>query len=512
MEAESPQQTQRTVSDDDHDLAAAFRAAPDVMCIVRADDAMMCEVNDLFSAVTGYTREDVVGKTSYDFPWWGSAEERDRILATLRDEGRLDLAEVRFVREEDGERVCLVSASPVTFRGERCVVWRAADITDQRRAEDAARVLEERLRQKKNLERLGMLTGGIAHDFNNLLVGVLGNADILLGMVEPDSPLARPLRAIAANAQNMADHTRELLDYAGRGSTKLVPLALDQVLERAVEVARSLSSCESRLTLSVASAANARVRGDAGQLTRMLINLIKNAAEAVEGPEGSVQVRLERMGDELEVRITDNGHGMDDATRASMFDPFFSTKTEGRGLGLSAAPMIVDRHGGRLHVESVPQVGTTVSVLLPVDDTPLGTTQAPLSARSTALRSGRVLVVDDEPEVRKVACTMLSQLGYDVREADGGEAALRLIETDSRAFTFVLLDATMPGTDGRQTLERVRGICPTLPVLLCSGYSATDFAALVAGQQHTSFLTKPFRVDQLEHAIASLLHEAEANA
>ena len=277
-----------TQSDDEVLFSEVFRRAPDVMSIVRVADAVMLEINDAFEEASGFTREQIIGRSSRDFPWWPNAEQRDAILEQLRVQGRLQDVETCFATPQ-GELVYLVGARPLLYRGERCAIWRAANVSEQRRIERANRALEERLRQKQNLERLGLLAGGIAHDFNNLLVGVLGNAELLLLRLGEDSTNHQLLEALAKSAQRMADHTRDLLDYAGHTALAANPVRLDLLVDDAAELARPPLNPE--LQLHVAQRARpAWVHGNAGQLTRMLINLIKGAAEGLEGGQGSVWV------------------------------------------------------------------------------------------------------------------------------------------------------------------------------------------------------------------------------
>ena len=494
MKADSAQ------SDGEALFSEVFKRAPDVMSIVRTSDALILEINDAFEETSGFTREQVLGRSSRDFPWWPDAEQRDAILAQLRTQGRLHDVEARFATPH-GELVFLISARPLVYRGEHCAIWRAANVTEQRRMEQANRSLEERLRQKQNLERLGLLAGGIAHDFNNLLVGVLGNAELLLATQSEDA-LSRPLlEALARSAQRMADHTRELLDYAGHTALGQDLVQLDALVDETLGLLRPL--LEPVVQLHVEQRASAAwVRGNAGQLTRMLINLIKNAAEALKGEHGSVWIDVSRAAEQVVVSIRDSGGGMDEGARARMFDPFFSTKLAGHGLGLASVPGIVERHGGSLRVHSEHGLGTCVTISIPAH------APAPRAAvpSSRAQRwSGRALVVDDEATVRSVSCALLERLGFAVTEAEDGESALRILQQDPSGWRLVLLDANMPGLDGAQTLARLRVFAPKLPVLLCSGYSAAEFAPLLAQKPHVAFLTKPFRSAQLASSIEALI-------
>jgi CheY-like chemotaxis protein len=354
---------------------------------------------------------------------------------------------------------------------------------------------------KERLESLGLVAGGIAHDFNNLLVGILGNAELLLGSVPADSPLLPPLRAILTSAERAAEHTRELLDYAGRNLGQPGAVELGALL---VEVAQlSAPLCTGNVTLSwQRPEAAIWAEADKGQLTRMLINLVKNGLEAMSGQHGVVTLALDVCGREARLVVSDRGDGMDAATRARIFDPFFSTKQAGHGLGLASVHSIVQRHRGSIEVDSAPGEGAIFTVRLPLVAPPdpealtrIATPEPP--------HHGRVLVVDDDAIVRETGATLLEELGFSVAQAIDGRSALAALA--AAPFDAVLLDATMPGMTVGETLRTLRARFPELPVLLCSGYSRNDFAAVLERDEHIDFLAKPYRSSELVRMLARLM-------
>ena len=279
-------------------------------------------------------------------------------------------------------------------------------------------------------------------------------------------------------------------------------MRLDVVLAEAAERCRRLLRPTVKLHVPARGAEELWIHGDTGQLSRMFVDLIKNAAEALDDAHGSVWLTLARAGELAEVTIRDSGRGLDEATRAHMFEPFFSNELKGHGLGLASVPTIVERHAGTIAVDSDSRRGTSVTIRIPLQK-PARPNAPP--ARELPLFKGRALVVDDEAQVRTVARAMLSRFGFDVVEAEHGMAALALLREEPVGFELVLLDANMPGLNGAETLAQLRAMQPQLPVLLCSGSSLADFSHLLEQQPRTGFLSKPFRIQQLASAISALL-------
>jgi CheY-like chemotaxis protein len=360
---------------------------------------------------------------------------------------------------------------------------------------------------KERLESLGLVAGGIAHDFNNLLVGILGNAELLLCSVPADSPLLGPLRAIVTSAERAADHARELLDYAGRGPGLTTPLELGGLLTEVHHLAAPLGP--GRVTVDVAAPDEAVwAEADRGQLTRMLVNLVKNALEATQGTGGRVELSLQTEHDGAAswavLRVRDHGSGMNDRTRARIFDPFFSTKQTGHGLGLASAQSIVRRHRGTITVDSAEGQGSTFTVRLPRVAAPdpallvrIDTPEPP--------RHGRVLVVDDDETVRDTALALLGELGFTAEAASSGTEALAALAAAAEPFDAVLLDATMAERPAAEALREVREVAPGVPILLCSGYSRSDFAHELDQGERLEFLAKPYRTHELARMLAKLL-------
>jgi signal transduction histidine kinase/CheY-like chemotaxis protein len=389
----------------------------------------------------------------------------------------------------------------------------AIAIRNARLLEDRRRS-DEQLRSAQKLESLGVLAGGIAHDFNNLLVGVLGNAGLALLELPEDSPARQPIRDIEISAQRAAELTRQMLAYSGRGRFRVEPVDLSAIVEEISQLLGRVISKQAQLTLHLARDLPAVVV-DATQLRQVVMNLITNASDALQDRPGTVAletglVQADRAmfastyldeplppGPYVYLEVRDTGSGMDPATVARIFEPFFSTKFTGRGLGLAAALGIVRSHKGAIAVQSAPGQGTTFRVLLPAS---VATVGAAGSARQDTLArgTGLVVLVDDEDAVRGLARRVLERSGYQVIEATSGERALTTLDEHAGAVRAVVLDLTMPGLSGEATLLAIRRRHPRVPVVVSSGYVPDEEGALAG----VPFLAKPYRPADLIDTVA----------
>jgi CheY-like chemotaxis protein len=260
------------------------------------------------------------------------------------------------------------------------------------------------------------------------------------------------------------------------------------------------------------------VEGDAAQIRQVVMNLLLNASEAIGQEVGTISMTI-RKGEGLERRegsgasgdwvlleVADTGVGMDEATRARIFEPFFTTKFAGRGLGLAAVQGIVRSHCGEVSVTSTPGEGTTFRVIFPAFTSTSAKREESPPVPVVRQFRGRVLLVDDEEEIREVGQGMLENLGFDVTTAGDGLGALKLLGSGER-FDAVLLDLTMPRLDGVETLNRIRADHPGLPVVLVSGYDERELSRRVSVVGLAGFLHKPFSLDSLSKTMASALNQ-----
>jgi PAS domain S-box-containing protein len=381
------------------------------------------------------------------------------------------------------------------------------DVTDRVRAEQEASRLREHVLEARKLESLGVLAGGIAHDFNNLLAVILGNVSHAQGELPGDSPLRAALGDVETAALKAAALTDHMLAYAGRGPVDRQVVDLSELVEDTAARMRGALSQQAQLGLELARDLPA-IECDPAQIRQLVGNLLGNAGEALGAAPGRIHVETRRgepSGDEVVLEVRDTGCGMDEATRTRMFDPFFSTKFAGRGLGLSAVQGIVRHHRGSIEVESQPEQGTLVRVRLPV--APGRAAPAPGPSPAEGARAGdTVLVVDDEPAVRNLARRVLTRAGFTVLCASSGEEALERFRERSGEVRAVVLDLTMPGLSGAEVLAALRGLRPDLPVVVCSGWSEAESAARLRDQRPDAIVAKPYDA----RALVARLHEVIA--
>jgi PAS domain S-box-containing protein len=397
------------------------------------------------------------------------------------------------------------------------------DVTERRKEENERKQFEEHVRDTEKLQSLGVLAGGIAHDFNNLLVGVLGNADLALRDLPERTSARKCVESIRSCALRATELTKQMLAYAGKAKFNVQRIHVSDLVTETGPLLWTSVTRKAQLRYDLARQLPA-VRVDVTQMRQVLMNLITNASEAVGNHAGHILVRtavenlrrddLQHMhlgedcppGRYVILEVSDTGEGMDAQTLANIFTPFFSTKFEGRGLGLSAVLGIVRSHGGAMTVESAPGEGTTFRIYLPAGDEIIETHQITPSPRKELWKGqGLLLVVDDEPAVLRVADSMLQRLGFDTVLAHDGREAVETYRKRKDDVLAVLLDLSMPFMDGFDTLKILRSIQPSVRVILCTGYSRQIAAERFADEQLSAFLQKPFELASIAEAMETAL-------
>jgi len=385
---------------------------------------------------------------------------------------------------------------------------------ERKLAEEERERLEAQVRHAQKLESLGVLAGGIAHDFNNLLTGVLGNIELGLLQVEEGSSAARSFTEARVSAERAADLSRQMLAYSGKGNF---------VIE-AVDVNALVSEIGNLLEVSVSKnvALSYDLHGglppvvaDVTQLHQVLLNLVTNASDSIGDEGGVVTLRTgirdcDRAylsetylddhlaeGDYLFIEVSDTGCGMDPETMQRIFDPFFSTKFTGRGLGLASALGIVRGHSGAIKVASGEGSGTTFTVLLPVGNCVSAMRPEKEVEAASNEGVGIVLLVDDEDAVRDIGMRLLEQAGFAVVGAADGCEAVDYYREHCDDVSCVLLDLTMPRMGGEETFQELRKIREDVRVVLSSGFSEQEVVGRFAEGGICGFVQKPYRFEKL---------------
>lgn len=478
-------------------------------------------VNKRFSLLAADEEEPFVGKSVFDLFPRDVAEalwENDR----LARQGPVEAEEV--VPHADGSTHTYLSVKFPLSDAQGNLIGTGAistDITQRKRAEEEQRQMDGRLQRAQKLESLGALAGGIAHDLNNLLQVILGNVDLAESCLPSESKALPRLKKVTEATHLAADLASQMLAYTGQVQFAAEELNLDTLLSETSGLLKSAASKKTRLKF-VTSGDLPALEGDSTQLQQILLNLVANGSEAIGDEPGEVKVETsavecdrrfldsflegEQLSEGLYVRleVSDTGCGMDQETQARIFEPFFSTKFTGRGLGLSAVLGIVRVHRGGIKVESEPGRGTSFVVLFPACTQP--SDAAPRSAAPGEWRgSGTILLADDEEEVRTIAAETLEALGFSVLEAADGVEAVRLFREHHEKIAGVVLDLKMPRMDGKQAYQELKRISAAVPVVLVSGYAEQDALAGLAQETPAGFLQKPYRLSTLRETLRQVL-------
>jgi two-component system, cell cycle sensor histidine kinase and response regulator CckA len=492
-----------------------FSSSPDAVNINRLDDGLYVDINEGFIRATGFSREDVIGRTSSEINIWNDPADRERLIRGLRENGFYENLEAQFRRKDGSLITALMSARVISLQGIPHIISITRDITDRKQ-------IEAKLQQVQKFEAIGTLAGGIAHDFNNLLMGIQGHASLISMGMKASHPNLEHIRAIEKYVLSASNLTKQLLGFARGGKYEVAPLDINEIVLKSADMfgrtkkeIRIHTKCQESPLV---------VEADRGQIEQVLLNMYVNAWQAMP-PEGGtlyLGTKLEMLDEDfckphltapgryVSISITDTGSGMDEATRLQIFDPFFTTKekSRGTGLGLASAFGIIKNHGGMITVYSEIGHGTTFNICLPLSGRQAHR-QAPLEG-GLIKGSENILLVDDEELIITVGQAILERLVYRVMVCRGGQEAVKTIADSENEIDLVILDMIMPGMDGGTTFDRIREIRPGIPVLLSSGYSIEGKAQEIMRRGCNGFIQKPYNLTELSNKVRKVLDEANA--
>lgn len=478
--------------------------------------------NRRFEEIYGVRNTDLVGKQDQDFP-----PNQYSLSRSARENSVLASGKPQEIEEEVGQlggpRIFSTKIYPL--RNEQNAVYAVCtlsnDVTDHRH-------MEEQLRQSLKMEAIGRLAGGVAHDFNNLLTVINGNSNLLLSGMGRSNPFHARMTEILHAGERAAELTQQLLTYSRRQYLEPKVWDLNQIVSEAEALLRRLIGEGIEMATHL-STDRMPVRVDRGQLEQILLNLVVNARDAM--PAGGAldiwvdQVFLDQTDSEIllaaspgpfvVLSVEDSGVGMDAETQARMWDPFFTTKgwgagpsvRSGTGLGLAVVYGIVKQSGGSISVRSRLGKGTAIRIYIPrsssemnsLPDTTVETADEPIRG------TGNILVVEDEPSVRKLICDILSSSGYRISSAENGKNALELLEKSEVVPDLIVTDVTMPKMNGLEMAKRILLSHPALPILFVSGYSEPPAMSYGGEAFIQNWLQKPFSSLQLLQKVKSLL-------
>ena len=421
------------------------------------------------------------------------------------------------LRRADGEyRWVLDSGVPRVSEGGAFTgyIGSCIDITDAKRT-------QEQGFHAQKLESLGVLASGIAHDFNNLLGAILVETESMLLDLSPSSPGQREAEQIRSVAVRASRIVRQLMTYAGKDDTVFEAIDVGRLISEVLDLLKLSISRSATLVIRLAPDLPA-VRASAAQLEQVFMNLLTNASEALGQTAGVITITTSKIrvvaappptgtidrpnGDYIRVEVSDTGCGMPEDIQTRIFDPFYTTKFDGRGLGLAAVQGIIRSHGGTISLVSSPGEGTCFTVLLPC------TLEAPHNATAVIAPQGQivavpesVLLIEDEDSLRGAVSKLLQKKGFSVFEAADGQAGIDLFMAHGPRIPLVLLDTILPGMHSREVLRQLRRLRPEVKVILTTAYSEAEAMSVVGEQPVSAFIRKPYSIADLSSLIRKVL-------
>ncbi|MHB8120546.1 MAG: ATP-binding protein [Desulfuromonadaceae bacterium] len=489
--------------------------------IIIHDNGLVLECNDGLSDLTDFSYEELIGMNGLELI---APESLDTVRANIRS-GYDQRYEVTGLKKDGSRYPLAIKGKNVTYKGRDARVTEFRDITERKQLENEKQLLEHQFQQTQKLESLGVLAGGIAHDFNNILAIIVGYC----GLTKMDYAQAENhIPEIEKAAERAAALCRQMLAYAGKASLSQAPVNTWMLVDEMVSMLKTTIKhnvvIRPELGIDIPL-----IMGDASQLRQVVMNLIINAAEAIGDAEGEIDVKLAMAeikagqpdkdhlgfiippGCYIRCEVTDNGCGMDDETRLKIFEPFYTTKFTGRGLGMSAVLGIIKAHNGALQLVSRLGSGTTFRVYLPVQPSISATEETPQRTASAPWQgSGTILLAEDEVQVKSVAIILLQEMGFNVLDAANGKEALELYRQNAADITMVMTDMGMPVMNGYDLFYALKQLDPGLPIIISSGFGEGDIASKIPREEIAGVINKPYRFEQLREVLRGAAKSATA--
>lgn len=476
-----------------------------VVCFDTAGTVVDC--NEKFVALMGSTREQLIGFSSAH----RSSRKMQEIIKKALS-GEIAFFEGSYTSITGGRTAYLrgIFSPVVPGQSPTEVIATLEDITELKKHEKEQQKIEK-------LESLGVLAGGIAHDFNNVLTGILANISFSQVLIDPSHRAARPLAEAEKASKRAAELAQQLLTFAKGGEPNKKIISVQRLIHEAVSL--MLRGSNVRAIFKVADGLDP-IQADEGQISQALNNLIINAAQAMPGG-GTLTITAKNealpagnrfgltAGTYIKIKLRDEGCGISQEILGKIFDPYFSTKISGTGLGLASAYSILHRHHGSIRADSRINLGTTFTILLPSIPPSSAEAVPEIPIPPAVHNGGAILVMDDEEMIRNIAATMLTHLGYQVTTCASGEETINLyIAAMERGnpFVAVIMDLTIPGgLGGRKTAEKILSLFPQANLIVSSGYSNDPIIAHYQRYGFRGAIAKPYSIDEINQVLSDLM-------
>jgi PAS domain S-box-containing protein len=511
--------TGQALQESEERLRIVFETFPDPVTIIQAEDGRCIDVNSAFTRVTGWTYDEVVGKTAADLDIWNNPQDREKLTASIAEHGRVDNLEAQF-RMKDGRLItALMSATLIILRNKPHILTITRDISELKAAQQEREHLRTRLIQAQKMEAIGTLAGGIAHDFNNILGAIIGYAEMALYDTQKDSMEHYNIEQVLKAGHRAKDLVKQILAFSRKSEQDKKIIFLTPIIKEVLKLLRASLPTTIEIKLNIEPKLDA-IFADPTQIHQVMMNLCTNSAHAMGDKGGILEVNINNVnlnareaaqypelnpGFYVKLSIGDTGCGMDAATIQRIFDPYFTTKEQdkGTGMGLAVVHGIVKGHGGGIHVESAVGKGTRFDILFPVIKRQITSETEELKALPTG--SETILFVDDEQSLIELGKNMLKKLGYRVETQTLPLEAIEIFKAAPDKFNLVISDMTMPAMTGDSLAKELMQIRPEIPVIICTGYSEQIDESRAKEMGIKGFLMKPFTIRELSKTVRQVL-------
>jgi len=513
--------TRQALLESEERLRIIFETFPDPVTIIQADDGRCIDVNSAFTRVTGWTYDEVVGKTTADLDIWNDPQEREKLTAAIAEHGKVENLEARF-RLKDGRLItALISAILIILRNKPHILTITRDISELKAAQQEREQLKTRLIQAQKMEAIGTLAGGIAHDFNNILGATIGYAEMALYDTQKGSMEHYNIEQVLKAGHRAKDLVKQILAFSRKSEQDKKIIFLTPIIKEVLKLLRASLPTTIEIKQNIEPNLDA-IFADPTQIHQVMMNLCTNSAHAMGDKGGILAVNLHNVNLNIEaaaqypelnpglyvkLRISDPGCGMDAATMQRIFDPYFTTKEldKGTGMGLAVVHGIVKGHGGGIHVESAAGKGTRFDILFPVIKRQVISETEELKALPTGNET--ILCVDDEQPLIELGKSMLKKLGYRVETRTLPLEAIEVFKAAPDKFDLVISDMTMPAMTGVSLAKKLMEIRPEIPVIICTGYSEQIDESRAKELGIKGFLMKPFTIRELSKTVRQVLDD-----
>ena len=511
--------TRQALQESEERLRTVFETFPDPVTIIQAEDGRCVDINSAFTRVTGWTAEDVIGKTAAHLDIWHNPKESEKLTAGIAQQGKIENLEAKFRLKDGSVITVLMSAVMIRLKDKPHILTITRDISDLKSAQKEREQLKTQLIQAQKMEAIGTLAGGIAHDFNNILGAIIGYAEMALYDTQKDSMEHYNIDQVLRAGHRAKDLVKQILAFSRKSEQDKKIISLTPIIEEALKLLRASLPTTIEIKQNIEPNLDA-IFADPTQMHQVMMNLCTNSAHAMGDTSGILNVELHNVdlnlkkaaqypelnpGPYVKLSIGDTGHGMDSATMDRIFDPYFTTKEQdkGTGMGLAVAHGIIKGHGGVIRVQSTPGKGTRFDILFPVMGKQMESETEELKALPTG--NEHILFIDDEETLIDLGKSMLKKLGYRVQTRTRPDEALEIFRAAPDNFDLVISDMTMPGMTGDNLALELMKIRSDVPVIICTGYSERMDEQRAGDLGIKGLIMKPFTIRRLSKIVRDVL-------